>query len=109
MKSDSLKPSIVKKSVKDNLYMTKIPTTDLNDGYNELSPNAFKLLTYFYSKWDGWNFVLEDMARALKLSSTRTVQTLMKELQSKGYLYIPKGEIDTYIVGKKEVGKYKRE
>lgn len=91
------------------MYMTKIPTSDLADGYIELSSNAFKLLTYFYSKWDGWHFALEDMARALKLSSTRTVQTLIKELQSKGYLYIPKGEVDTYIVGKKEVGKFKPE
>ena len=101
------KKSIVKKSVVDQMAMTRIPNSDLFEGYRELTSNAFKLLTYYYSKGDGWVFDPKVIAEALGLSSTRTVQTLTKELQTRGYLYCPKGDLDVYIVGKKQVQEYK--
>lgn len=89
------------------MAMTRIPNSDLLDGYRELSPNAFKLLTYYYSKGDGWVFDPKTITESLGLTSTRTVQNLTLELQTKGYLYCPKGDLDVYIVGKKQVKEYK--
>ena len=87
------------------MHMTRIPNSDLTDGYRELSDNAFKLLTYFYSKGDGWNFDIDEMARVFDLSK-RAVMNRIKELKDKGFLLHSKGNIDVYIVGKKLVGEY---
>ena len=87
--------------------MTHIPNPDLDEGYLELSPNAFKLMTYIYSKGDGWNFVDENIAKAFNLTNVRTVRKLFRELELKGYLYRPKGEVETYFIGKKKVEEYK--
>ena len=87
------------------MYMTRIPNTDLADGYRELSDNAFKLLTYYYSKGDGWVFDIDEMARGFDLSK-RAVMNRIKELKDKGFLLHSKGDIDVYIVGKKQVREY---
>jgi predicted transcriptional regulator len=105
MKSKAIKTSIVKKSVVEPMYMTRIPNSDLTAGYVELSDNAFKLLTYFYSKGDGWEFNIDVMTNTLKLTK-RTVMDRIKELKDKGFLLHSKGGIDVYIVGKKLVGEY---
>lgn len=105
MKRKARKSSIVKKSVVDSMYMTRIPTYELADAYIELSANAFKLLTYYYSKGDGWKFDLDEMAKVLGLEK-RAVMDRIKELKDKGYLHHSKGNIEVYIVGKKLVGEY---
>ena len=107
MKPTAKKTSIVKKSMVKNMYMTRIPNSDLADGCRELSANAFKLMTYYYSKGDGWIFDVEVIANALNLSSKRTVKSLIKELETKGYLFQAKGKIDVFVVGKKMVVEYK--
>ncbi len=105
MKSNGKKSSIVKKSVVDQMHMTRIPNSDLTDGYRELTPNAFKLLTFFYSKGDGWEFDIAHMERVFNLSN-RKVKERIKELQDKGFLLHSKGDIEVYIVGKKLVREY---
>ena len=101
------KNTVVIKSTDDYKFMTRIPISDLEDGYSELSANAFKLLTYFYSKGDGFEFRNEAMAKALRLGSIRTVKSLIKELEKKGFLLIQKGRITDYFVGKRKVSEYK--
>jgi hypothetical protein len=105
MKSNAKKTTIVKKSVVDNMYMTRIPSSDLERGYRELSANAFKLLTYYYSKGDGWDFDIDEMARVFDLTK-RAVMGCIKELKDKGFLHYSKGDIEVYIVGTKLVGEY---
>ena len=87
------------------MHMTEIPNSDLTDGYRELSSNAFKVLTYFYSKGDGWVFDNKFIAHALDLK-TRTISDLIRELEIKGYLLQQKGNINVYIVGKLRVHEY---
>jgi hypothetical protein len=99
------KTSVVQKTVVAPMYMTRIPNSDLADGYRELSPYAFMLLTYYYSKGDGWEFNIDVMAEVFGLTE-RTVANRIKELKNKGYLLHVKGDIDNYIVGKIKVGEY---
>ena len=103
-----MKKTVIKKSIVENLKMTRIPTSDLADGYRELRPNAFKLLTYYYSKGDGWVFNNDVVANDLGVKFS-TVRTLNRELVSKGYLLTVKGKVINYFVGKKEVSAYKSE
>ena len=105
MKNNAKKTSIVKKTVVDPMSMTRIPNADLYDGYRDLSPNAFKLLTFFYSKGDGWVFDIAQMEQVFNLSN-RAVKERIKELKDKGFLFHSKGDIDVYIVGKKLVQDY---
>ncbi|MCG7869708.1 MAG: helix-turn-helix domain-containing protein [Candidatus Thiodiazotropha taylori] len=100
-----LKQSVVKKTHVDPINMTKIPTEDLEQAYRELNTNAFKILTYYYSKGDGWIFKDQVIADLMGLK-VRTVQNLINELEAKGYLLQQKGKISLYIVGKKLVGEY---
>jgi len=103
-----MKNTVIKKSVVENMKMTRIPTSDLADGYLELRPNAIKLLTYFYSKGDGWEFKNDVIASHLGVKIS-TVRTLISELVSKGYLLVVKGKVINYFVGKKEVSAYRSE
>jgi hypothetical protein len=105
MKSKAKKTSIIKKSVVDQMSMTRIPNSDLAAGYLELGPNAFKLMMYFYSKGDGWVFDIAHMEKVFNLSN-RSVKEKIKELEDRGFLLHFKGDIDVYIVGKKLVQEY---
>jgi hypothetical protein len=102
------KRTLVQKSVVEHTQMTRIPTSDLQNGYKELTANAFKLLTYYYSKSDGWEFDDKEIARAFGLNGDRTIGTLRKELVDKGYLLFYKGIVDNYFVGKKRVEEFKQ-
>ncbi len=88
--------------------MTNIHTYDLDLAFEELKGNAFKIFIYFYSKNDGWVFDNEVIARLMDLKE-RTVRELIKELETKGYIYQQRGkpgEISVYLVGKKPVEEY---
>lgn len=99
-----LKNTVLKKST-EGQNMTRLPTNELEEAFKELKPNAFKVLVYYYSKGDGWEFRHEVMARDLNMKPS-TVRTRTRELISKGYLLIVKGSVTNYFVGKKEVLAY---
>ena len=103
-----MKNTVIKKSVTDNLNMTRIPTSDLTVGFKELKPNSVKLLLYYYSKGDGWDFRSDVIADDLGVKIS-TVRTLTRELVSKGYLFVVRGKVINYFVGRKEVSAYKIE
>ena len=102
------KRTIVQKSIVETQKMTRIPNTDLESGYKDLSRNAFKLLTYYFSKGDGWKFSDNEIAETLRVKNTRTIAKARKELITKEYLLIYKGTVDNYFVGKKKVFDFKQ-
>ncbi len=102
------KRTIVQKSIVETKFMTRIPNTDLHNAYGDLSPNAFKLLTYYYSKGDGWEFKDKEIAQNFKIKNVRTIAKARKELIDKEYLLIYKGTVDNYFVGRKKVSEFKQ-
>lgn len=86
-------------------YMAQIPQAEISKGLQELSQGAFRLLTYYYSRRDGWVFKDENIAKTLN-TSARMVKKYRKELIDKKYLLIQKGEVDVYFIGQKAVEKF---
>lgn len=87
---------------RDNNYNTSIPTEELITAMNDLSTGAYKLLMYYYSRKTGWNFNDTEIAKTIGVSE-RTIKGLKKELIDNKYLYIAKGAIDNYFIGRKAV------
>jgi len=83
-------------------HTCKIPTEEALEAMTQLSSGAFKLLIYYYSKFTGWNFSDEEICKTLDVS-TRRLKQLRKELVDKKYVYIQKGGIDVYFIGKASV------
>lgn len=85
--------------------MTNIikPRDEAEQAMTELSPSAYMLLDYYYSKDDGWEFTKAHMMKTLGITE-RTLQRAKKELIEKRYLHIASGkEVDNYFVGKQQV------
>lgn len=72
---------------RDSNYNAVISTDEILTAIRELSANAFKLLTYYYTRNNGWEFVDTDTARILNVT-TKTLGILRKELINKNYLLI---------------------
>jgi hypothetical protein len=83
----------------------KVPQSELVSAMQELSATAFKLLMYYYSRNDGWEFSDEHIAKTID-SSVRMVPKYRKELIDSKYLLIQKGQVDVYFVGKAAVEKF---
>lgn len=88
--------------------MARIPQAEITTAMVDLSATAFKLLMYYYSRNDGWEFKDENIAVTID-STTRMVAKYRKELIDKEYLLIQKGQVDVYFVGKRAVAKFKEE
>jgi len=80
-------------------YMTKVPQAELMLSMKELGTTSFKLLMYYYSRNDGWVFVDKNIATSIG-TSERMVKISRKELIDKKYLFVQKGKIDVYFIGK---------
>lgn len=95
--------AILKKT--ETKYMARIPQREIVSAMSDLSSNSYKLLMYYYSRRDGWEFVEENMASVIG-TSVRQLKKARKELIDKGYLLIQKGSVDVYFVGQGAVTKF---
>ena len=86
-------------------YMAQIPQAEITKGLQELSQGAFRLLTYYYSRRDGWVFNDENIAKTLS-TSIRMVKKYRKELIDNRYLLIQRGEVDVYFIGQVAVSRF---
>lgn len=87
---------------RDSLHNASIPSDELITAMTDLSTGAYKLLMYYYSRKTGWNFDDAEIAKTLDVTE-RTLKLLRSELITKKYLYVAKGAIDNYFVGRKAV------
>jgi len=94
------KRTIMKKIYKQ--HKIQLPSEEIEMAMKELSPKAFQLLTYYYSKSDGYVFYNQVIAELLNIS-TRQLSTYHKELKDKRYLHIQKGDVTIYFIGKSAV------
>ena len=86
-------------------YMAQIPQAEITKGLQELSQGAFRLLTYYYSRRDGWVFNDDNIAKVLD-TSVRMVKKYRKELIDSKYLLIQRGEVDVYFIGQTAVARF---
>jgi len=101
-----LTKAILKKS--KGRYMASIPQAEITKALQELSQGAFRLLTYYYSRNDGWRFDDNNIAKVLD-TSPRMVKKYRKELIDTKYLLIQKGEVDVYFIGQLAVKQFEDE
>lgn len=88
-------------------YRCRIPTHEAIDAMKDLTSGAFKLLIYYYSKSTGWEFIDEEIAKALGVTGKR-LKELKRELVNKDYLLVAKGaDIDNYFIGRQAVRAWK--
>ena len=95
--------TILKKT--ETKYMSRMPQAEVTKALKELSSGAYRLLTYYYSRNDGWVFNDINIANTLG-SSERQVKRYRKELLDEGYLLIHKGQTDVYFIGQGAVTKF---
>lgn len=101
-----LNKAILKKS--ETKYMARIPQAEITKALSDLSSGAYRLLTYYYSRNDGWEFSDTNIAKTLG-SSERQIKRYRKELIDKNYLLIQKGQVDVYFIGQLAVNKFVNE
>ena len=87
-------------------HMARIPSAELVTAQHDLSNGAYKLLMYYYSKGDTWDWREDIMCTDLSISS-RMLREYKSELTKKDYLYIVKGGIDNYFIGRQAVMDWK--
>ena len=87
-------------------YMTKIPQTEALIAMKDLSPKAYQLLIYYYSKSSGWKFDDKEIADALS-TTERMIKKYRKELIDLGYLWIIKRNLTVYFIGRQAVWDFK--
>ena len=88
-------------------YMAHIPSSELITAAKDLTPKAYQLLMYYYSKGDRWEWDDKFMSDELGLS-VRRIKELRQELIKKDYLLILKGPIVTNVfIGRKAVMEFK--
>ena len=86
--------------------MSQIPSDELATAHKDLSPKAYVLLMYYYSKGTTWEWIDKNMAKDLSMS-TRTLKLYRNELITKDYLFIVKGEINNVFIGRQAVMDWK--
>ena len=87
-------------------YMTTVPQNEIITAIKDLTPKAYQMLMYYYSKADGWNFSDTEMADTLD-TTERMIKAYRKELVDKEYLWIIPGTLTVYFVGRKAVYDFK--
>ena len=95
--------AILKKG--ETKYMARIPQKELTEAMKELSNGAYKLLMYYYSQRDGWKFVDNKIATTIG-TSERQLRKFRKELITKQYLLIQRGQVDVYFIGRLAVNQF---
>ena len=95
--------AILKKG--ETKYMARIPQKELTEAMKELSNGAYKLLMYYYSRRDGWKFVDNNIATTIG-TSERQLRKFRKELITKQYLLIQRGQVDVYFIGRLAVNQF---
>jgi len=86
--------------------MTQIPSDELVTAGHDLSNGAYKLLMYYYSKGDKWEWRDDVMTKDLGIS-IRMLKDYRNELIRMEYLYIVKGTINNYFIGRQAVMDWK--
>ena len=86
-------------------FQCRIPADEALTAMTDLSAGAYKLLIYYYSKSTGWSFVDKQIADTIGVTERR-LKELRKELIEKRYLYIAKGDIDNYFIGRRQVSEW---
>jgi len=99
-----MKTTLLEKSRRT--YMSSIPADELLSAMKDLTPKAYQLLMYHYSKNSGWNFNDLEIAESLGISE-RMVKQYRRELIEKDYLMIIKGKVDLYFIGRQSVLDFK--
>jgi helix-turn-helix protein len=94
------KTTIIEKS--RGKFMASIPTDEMIYAMKDLSPKAYQLLMYYYTKGNGWVFNDAEMADTLGIGE-RMLNEYRRELVSKKYLLIIKGKVTLYFVGRSSV------
>ena len=87
-------------------YMTKIPQEEALMAMKDLTPKAYQLLIYYYSKTSGWKFSDKEIADTLD-TTERMIKKYRKELIDLNYLWIMKGDLTVYFVGRSAVYDFK--
>ena len=87
--------------------MVSISQKDILNGIKDLTPKAFQLLMYFFTKRNGWIFLDDEISNALNIS-IRQLRTYRAELIANEYLLIINHkDMVTYFVGKYAVLNWK--
>jgi len=86
--------------------MAYIPADELITAQHDLSNGAYKLLMYYYSKGDKWEWKDKEMSEELGISP-RSLKDFRNELVSMEYLYIVKGPITHVFIGRQAVTGWK--
>lgn len=86
--------------------MAYIPADELVTAQLDLSNNAYKLLMYYYSKGDRWEWKDNEISEALKMS-VRKVREYRSELVRMEYLHVVKGPITHVFIGRQAVMDWK--
>ena len=88
-------------------YRCRIPTNEALSAMKDLTPSAYKLLIYYYSKSTGWKFSDQEIGDTLDVGERR-VKELKRELSDKDYLLVLKGQgFENYFIGRQAVMAYK--
>ena len=87
--------------------MTKIPQDEAITAIKDLTPKAYQMLIYYYSRTSGWNFTDEEMIETLDVVNKRALMKYRRELIEKEYLWITGSDPVVYFVGRKSVSDYK--
>lgn len=95
--------TILKKS--ETKFMSRMPQAEVTKALGQLSSGAYRLLTYYYSRNDGWVFDDKNIAATL-VSSERQIKRYRKELIDEKYLLIHRGQTDVYFIGQGAVSKF---
>ena len=86
--------------------MASIPSHELVTAQKDLSPRAFGLLMYYYSKGDHWDWVDSVISDEMNMS-VRSIKDYRNELIKMDYLYVVKGLITNVFIGRKAVMDFK--
>ena len=78
-------------------HKSQMPTDEVEYALRDLTANAYRLLTYYYSKSTGWTFHDDKIANVLGVT-LRTYKDLRKELTDKGYLLIINNKPPMYFI-----------
>ena len=101
-----IKKSILKKTRKPGQFNMQQPVKEVVRALDELSPDAFRMLAYMYTKSDNWIFNNVDFQKALGIAES-TVKKKLKELRDNNYYYECKGKVIIYFIGLNAVKDYK--
>jgi len=86
--------------------MAQIPSDELVTAQHDLTNGAYKLLMYYYSKGDKWEWVDSVMQKDLDISK-RMLKEYRSELSKMEYIYIVKGGITNVFIGRQAVMDFK--